>query len=391
MQSEKRKSYSVRIAVLGGGHAGRGLAGYLALHGFDVSLYNRTLNNVRGIIERGGLDVYGVINGFAPIRIVSDNMEETIRNRDILIVTVPAQAHSFFAYRMSPHLEENQLVLLMPGRTGGALEFAQIAGVCPDGDYALLGEAQTFSFVSRTTGSSSVLISKIKNRVQVSAFPATRNQEYLSRLKVLPISLVRANTVLETGLNNVGAMLHPAPTILCAGLLESKHGGYNHYHDAISESVGQLIERMDTERVKVGKHFSRNPMTLLDWLQDAYGAEGESLCECLRSIDAYDGVGSPDTLQHRYVLEDVPTGLVPISRLGKLCGVDTPAIDAVINIACHLYDCDFWHTGRNLISMGLLGMSLLDVVEYVQNGKRPIEVASLQEGWDLYEIEVDDI
>ena len=387
---ERNRTSTARIAILGGGNAGRGLAGYMSLHGLDVALYNRTLENVRGIIDLGGLDVHGVIEGYAQIPLVTSNMARAIRNREILIVTAPAQAHGFFAHKMAPHLDDDQLVLLMPGRTGGALEFAHIFESYPNTRNILLGEAQTFSFVSRTTGISSVKVSKIKNLVRVSAFPASASQEFLKRLGDLPLALELANDVMETGLNNVGAMLHPTPTILCAGLLESRRGGYNHYHDAISESVGRLIERMDAERVNVASQFSPYPMTLLEWLEDAYDAKGNSLRECIQSIDAYDGVGSPESLQHRYVLEDIPTGLVPISNLGDLCGVETPAIDAVIEMACQLYECDFRRTGRSLANMGLAGMNPQEVAEYVELGVRPAEWSSFPSIYDLYEVEVDE-
>ncbi len=389
-KGNRTSSSTTRIAILGGGNAGRGLAGYMSLHGLDVALYNRTLENVRGIIDRGGLDVHGVIEGYAQIPLVTSNMARAIRNREILIVTAPAQAHGFFAHKMAPYLDDGQLVLLMPGRTGGALEFAHIIESNSNTPNILLGEAQTFSFVSRTTGISSVKVSKIKNLVRVSAFPASASQEFLKRLGNLPLTLELANDVMETGLNNVGAMLHPTPTILCAGLLESRRGGYNHYHDAISESVGRLIERMDAERVNVASQFSPYPMTLLEWLEDAYDAEGNSLRECIRSIDAYDGVGSPESLQHRYVLEDIPTGLVPISNLGDLCGVETPAIDAVIEMACQLYECDFRRTGRSLANMGLVGMNPQEVAEYVELGVRPEEWSGFPSIYNLYEAEVDE-
>ena len=389
-KGNRTSSSTTRIAILGGGNAGRGLAGYMSLHGLDVALYNRTLENVRGIIDRGGLDVHGVIEGYAQIPLVTSNMARAIRNREILIVTAPAQAHGFFAHKMAPYLDDGQLVLLMPGRTGGALEFAHIIESNSNTPNILLGEAQTFSFVSRTTGISSVKVSKIKNLVRVSAFPASASQEFLKRLGNLPLTLELANDVMETGLNNVGAMLHPTPTILCAGLLESRRGGYNHYHDAISESVGRLIERMDAERVNVASQFSPYPMTLLEWLEDAYDAKGNSLRECIQSIDAYDGVGSPESLQHRYVLEDIPTGLVPISNLGDLCGVETPAIDAVIEMACQLYECDFRRTGRSLANMGLVGMNPQEVAEYVELGVRPAEWSSFPSIYNLYEAEVDE-
>lgn len=389
--SENDAVDSIRIAVLGAGHAGRGLAGYLSIQGFDVSLYNRTIANVKKISKRGGIKVQGLYDSFAYLPLVTDDIAKAIEDRDILIVVVPAQAHTFFAKSISPHLKSGQAILLMPGRTGGALEFAHILRSQSHTSRILLGEAQTFSFVSRITGTDSVLISKVKNSTRVSAFPASHNHQFLRSLRRLPITFSMADDVMETSLDNVGAMLHPTPTILCAGLLESKEGGYNHYHDAISESVGRLIERMDVERINVSREYVSHPVSLLEWLRTTYDAEGTTLCDCIQSIDAYDDVGSPSSLNHRYVLEDVPTGLVPLSHLGKLAGVETPAIDAVINMACQLYDCDFWNTGRNLENMGVEGLNPYEVREYARTGVMPDQYPEWHEFSDFFGLEVDDI
>lgn len=389
-EPEKYTLDPVRVAVLGAGHAGRGLASYLSTYGIDVSVYNRTFSNVKEISDRSGIDVHGLIDAYAHIPLVTDDMGAAVADRDILIVTVPAQAHPFFARTLGPHLEPGQTVLLMPGRTGGALEFARILRSNEHTDDILLGEAQTFSFVSRIISQDSVMISKIKNSVKIGAFPSCDNQQFIGSLNRLPLTFELAEDVMETSLNNIGAMLHPTPTILCAGLLESRGGGYNHYHDAISKTVGRLVEKMDAERVRVARGFSVDYVSVLEWLRNTYDAEGATLCECIRSIDAYDEIGSPSSLKHRYVLEDVPTGLVPIASLGRLTGVPTPAIDAVINIACQLYECDFWETGRTLEDLALDGMSPREVKEYVRTGEPPIDYPDLHEMLDTYGLEVDD-
>ena len=381
----------IRVAVLGAGHAGRGLASYLSIHGFDVSLYNRTFANVKKISKRRGIRVQGLFDAFANLSLVTDDIAKAVEERDILIIVVPAQAHTFFAKSMIPHLKSGQTILLMPGRTGGALEFARVLKSHSYADEILLGEAQTFSFVSRITGPGSVLISKVKNSTKVSAFPAFHNRRFMRSLRRLPITFHMADDVMETSLDNVGAMLHPTPTILCAGLLESKEGGYNHYHDAISKSVGRLVERMDAERISVSREFVSQPVSLLEWLKSTYDAKGTTLRECLRSIDAYDDVGSPSSLNHRYVLEDVPTGLVPISYLGRLAGVETPAIDAVINMACQLYEFDFWTSGRNLGSLGLEGLNPSEIREYVRTGDIPEKYPEIHEIPDAFGLEVDEI
>jgi len=382
----------IRVAVIGAGHAGRGLASYLSIHGFDVSLYNRTIANVKRISKRGGIKVHGLFEVFANLSLVTDDIAKAIEDRDILVIIVPAQAHTSIAKSMVPHLKSGQTILLMPGRTGGALEFARFLRSHSYSDEILLGEAQTYSFVSRITGPDSVLISKVKNSTKVSAFPAFHNRRFMRSLRRLPITFNMADDVMETSLDNVGAMLHPTPTILSAGLLESKEGGYNHYHDAISKSVGLLIERMDAERVRVSREFVSQPASLLEWLRSSYDAEGTTLCECIQSIDAYDDVGSPSSLDHRYVLEDVPTGLVPISYLGRLAGVETPAIDAMINMACQLYDYDFWSSGRTLGNLGLEGLNPSEVREYVRTGVIPEKYPELHDHElpDFYGLEVDE-
>jgi glycerol-3-phosphate dehydrogenase len=55
-KGNRTNSSTAKIAILGGGNAGRGLAGYMSLHGLDVALYNRTLENVRGIIDHTDCD-----------------------------------------------------------------------------------------------------------------------------------------------------------------------------------------------------------------------------------------------------------------------------------------------------------------------------------------------
>lgn len=359
---------SLKVAVLGGGHAGRALAGYLSLKGNVVSLYNRTIENVSAIRDARGINVTGVVEGYAPIDLVSDRMVEIIPGQDILLVTVPAQAHKFYAREMSQWLEDGQTLLIMPGATGGAIEFSNIFEANTNQADILLGEGQTFSFVSRTIDSQTVLLSKIKNTVRVSALPAAANHEFIESLNRLPLSFDLAENVLETSLGNVNAMLHPAPMVLNAGLIESQCGGFLHYHDLISESVGNLIERMDEERINIARKFSLDSATLLEWLTEVYDAKGSTLCECLKSIDTYDGVTCATNLNHRYIHEDIPTGLVPISDFGRLAGIKTPAIDSIISMASQVCQQDFCSIGRSVESLGLSGMGIDELREYVDVG-----------------------
>lgn len=63
-------------------------------------------------------------------------------------------------------------------------------------------------------------------------------------------------------------------------------------------------------------------------------------------------------LQLRYVVEDVPTGLVPTAALCARFQVPTPSINAVIDLANTIYQVDFRQTGRSLAQLGLANLTV---------------------------------
>jgi hypothetical protein len=52
-------SMAANFAVIGAGHGGKAMAAHLALMGFKVSLYNRTMSHIEVIKTRGGIELDG--------------------------------------------------------------------------------------------------------------------------------------------------------------------------------------------------------------------------------------------------------------------------------------------------------------------------------------------
>src|SRR5690554_4633379 len=109
----------MKIAVLGAGNGGQAIAAYLAFHGKQVNLYNRSYGPIRKIKEIGGIYLEGVLKGFARLNKVSTNVAEVIENVDLVMIVTPAIAHRFLAKELAPFLQDEQKVVLNPGRTGG--------------------------------------------------------------------------------------------------------------------------------------------------------------------------------------------------------------------------------------------------------------------------------
>jgi len=70
----------------------------------------------------------------------------------------------------------------------------------------------------------------------------------------------------------------------------------------------------------------------------------------------YQATGTPKSLDHKFITEDVPTGLIPMSALGAAAGVRTPAIDALVELVRKMTGKDFAADARTLERLGLTGM-----------------------------------
>jgi opine dehydrogenase len=74
------------------------------------------------------------------------------------------------------------------------------------------------------------------------------------------------------------------------------------------------------------------------------------------------------SINHRYVHEDVGYGLVPLAALGRLAGVATPTIDALIQLAGLAVGIDYTRDGLTLERLGLAGKSPSELLHFVEHG-----------------------
>ncbi|SHK18021.1 NAD/NADP-dependent octopine/nopaline dehydrogenase family protein [Paramaledivibacter caminithermalis] len=374
---EKNFYKKLSFAVIGAGNGGQAIAGYLALKGYSVNLYNRSIERIKDIKQKGYIDLEGCYNGRGILNLVTNNIERAIRNVDVIMVVSPASAHKFLANKIAPIIAPNQYIVLNPGRTGGALEFKNIIAKYNPVKEVCIIEAQTLLFACRSLYNGKVKIFGKKNEVKVSALPATRTKEFTNIIKDVFPEFTPSINVLETSFNNIGAMLHPIPTILNCGRIENTHGNFQYYIDGITPSIARVIEEADYERLLIAKKLKVNTISLMEWLNYTYGAKGNTLCEALNNTKGYHGIFAPSTMETRYIYEDVPQSLVPISDMGRHLGINTPTIDSIIQLASIIHNTDYYRYGRKITDMGLDRLSTVDeIINYVVKG----EIDSSNEG-----------
>lgn len=360
-----------RFTVIGAGNGGKAMAAHLSVMGAKVCLWNRTYDNISIIHKRGGIDLDsedGKIRGFGALDLVTSNIEEAVNFAQVLMIVLPSSAHGSIAKMMSPFLKDGQIILLHPGRTLGALEVRKVlvdSGCTAD---VIVAEAETFIYASRSDGPAQARIFRVKEAVPLAALPAIKTEKVLGAIKSAYPQFIDGVDVLNTGLNNMGAIFHPALTLLNAGWIEHTHGDYQFYIDGVTPSVARMLEVLDRERVTVASSLGIRARTSLEWLKLAYDTEGEDLHDAIQNQPGYYGIKAPRNLKHRYIFEDVPMSLVPIASLGIRYGVSVRAMDSMIRIGSIIHRTDYWRRGRTVESLGIQQWSVSELGRYVTEG-----------------------
>lgn len=363
-----------RFCVLGAGHGGTAMAAHLSLMGFTVNLYNRSAERLRPIQLQGGIELIGsdtdnLPRGMATLNLVTDDIKAAVTDTDLLMVVVPANAHAFMAEQVAPHLVDGQMIILHPGRTGGALEVHSILREHEVKADVIVAEAQTFIYASRSMNPAQTKIFRIKNNIPVAAIPAHRTPEVVKALRHAFPQFVPGDNVMKTSLDNIGAIFHPAVTVLNAARIESTYGEFDYYTEGITPTMSLILEELDNERVAVAEALGFRAISARQWLYVAYDAAGPTLYEAMRANRGYDGIKAPKTLHNRYISEDVPMSLVPIASIGDMVGVPTPTIKAIIHLASLLHKCDYWADGRTAERLGLTSLTLKQMRRLILEGE----------------------
>ena len=335
-----------KILICGGGHQGLSMAAHLALSGNNVALWNRTEKNISDVLQTKQIGCSGIVNGIAHINQVSSNITDVIS--DVIMVTTPISAHRDIAKTLAPYISKDTTIILNPGRTFGAIEFAETLIMCGVKDLPHIAETQTIVYTCRKSDKNSVKIFALKEGVKIASI-AKNDLDYI--INLIPSCIrgyfVKSSSILETSMANVGMVLHCAPVLMNIGWIESDKTEFKYYYEGISQSIASFLEKIDIERLAVASAIGENIESVQQWLERTYNAKGNNLFETIQNNVSYREIDAPPTINCRYIFEDVPNGLVPVERIGNDLGICTSNISLVIDLANVIMEKDFRLSGRS--------------------------------------------
>ena len=351
----------MRVAVLGAGNGGVASAFDFAQHGHHVTLYAppRYGENVIAVRNAGGIRASGDLEGFVPVRYAGTDAGEAMEDAELVVLVGPAYATDSLAADAAPHLRDGMAVLVCPGSCAGAIAFKRTAGLELEDDRVIVGETSTLPYAVRVTSPGVInVFLKLTTDVYLAAVPRSGTDRLLRMVRDTWPEVERADSVFQTTLENGNPVIHPAVTLLNAGLLERTGGDFLFYEEGVTEAVGRMIEAVDRERLAIADALG---VTVLSepaiGKRQGYMLE-ESYSTGYSTAPGFLGIKAQSRLDHRYLTEDVGYSLVFLTDLAARLGVATAVMDAVITTASVVLARDFRaEAARTVSGLGLDGLS----------------------------------
>lgn len=361
------------VAVLGAGHGGCAAAADLSKRGYSVRLHARNAERLAPLHAQGGIEARGVAHGLVPIELMTTDVAEAVRGADLIMLVVPSVAHGHYARALAPLLDGSQPIFINPGHTGGGLHFLHELRNAGCRAPVRSCETVTLTYITRMEGPGTVNIYSYTKRLRFAALPGKHADDLFALVKPLYPEIQQASSVLETGLSNLNAVFHPEGMIMNAGWIEHTGGDFLFYREGFTDAVGRVTAAVDAERMAVAGALGIPTRPFLDVFYEAglttkAARDSGDISRACKESEPNKTIKSPASLDHRYVHEDVGYGLVPIAALGRLAGVATPTIDALIHLAGLAVGIDYMRDGLTLERLGLAGKSPADLLRFVEEG-----------------------
>ena len=343
--------------MLGSGNGGCAVAFDWAKAGHEVRLFDfeRFPANLAAVAARGGIEAEGDLAGFQHVAYAGHDAERAVGGAELVFVVGPAYSTHPFGEASRPHLRGGQTVVVCPSSCGGALAFKKAIGRDTADEEIVVADTSTLPYAVRVTAPGRIhVFLRLRGGVWLAALPSKHTPDVLAKIRLVYPYIEPARSVLQTALQNGNPVIHPAVTLLNAGLIERTQGDFCFYEHGVTPAVGRLIQALDAERVAVGAELGL-PIVPDPALGVRQGYMREATYhKGYAEAPGFKGIKAQGSLDHRYFQEDVAYGLVFMAELGRQLRVPTPTMDAVIEVVSALMGRHYRAEGvRTMRSLGL--------------------------------------
>ena len=362
-----------RVAILGGGNGGITAAADLSNKGFEVSLFqsDKFCRNLNVIKEKGEILLQTLESeSTEKVHLVTDDIKEAILGAQIIMLAIPGMAVEYFAEILAPVVREDQIIYINSAAAMGCIRFVNKAKEMGIEKKFKICESNSLTYGTRAFADEArVELSLRVKKLFLGSYPASDIDEIMESLSQLYDCFVPAKNIWHVNLENGNPEVHPGPALLNAGRIDYSNGEFWLYKEGITEHTINVLQAVEKERVALGRALgfevegARESRINRGYLKED---KSKTLQELFNTSEVFGQIKGPTSVTNRYITEDISTGLVLWSSLGKILKVPTPNIDAIIVLGGTLLQTDFYKIGLTVEKLGIKDVndkqSLIDAV-----------------------------
>ena len=303
----------MRVSILGAGAIAFGLAAYLAEAGHDPMIWSPTGARTKALAAGELLKATGVIEAVVRVRVAKD-CKDAIANADVVMIALPAYGHKMVMDAAAPHLREGMPVIISSHSSFGALYLSkQLAERKVSLPIVVWG---TTLVTGRQSGPTEIDVATVRQKLDVATLPFDALDEGFQLCTTLfGDRFVKRDGLLAIALSNLNPQNHLGIALL--NLTRMEKGEQWSQGGNITPAVGRFIEALDAERLAIAAHFGIAVRTVEEHFSLSFHIPIGTVSKMNQEMDRQGRGGfGPTTIESRYILEDVPFGLLPTVFFG---------------------------------------------------------------------------
>jgi len=355
----------LRVSILGAGAVAYGAAACLARAGHDPMLWSPSGTRTADLAAGKPLVATHAIEGTFHPRVAS-GCAEAVANADVLMVALPGNGHKSVFDAAAPHVRDGQPIIISSHMSFGALYLSRL--LSRRGIRAPIIAWGTTLTTGRQESSTEVSVSTVRQRVDMATVPhSALDQGHALCTELFGDHFVKRDGLLAIALSNLNPQNHLGIALL--NLTRMERGEAWGQGENVTPAVGRLIEALDRERLAIADAFGLTVKTVNEHFSLSFHVAIGSVSEMNQEMHRQGRGGfGPKTANSRYVLEDVPFGLLPTVVLGRLAGRPATLHEAGMAIFSAAYGKDFPQDNDLLPELGLERMSTAELQQLARAG-----------------------
>lgn len=346
-----------KIAVIGAGATGHALAAILASKGHAVYLadtekYEEVLRKTK---DKGEIEVHGTVEVTGrPVK-VSTDIENAVKEAELIVCCSVSGRDEELGQLICKYIDDTKAILISAGN-GASIIYHKIFSECGH-EKTLVGEVAGNLFPCRLTEDGNVRIGLPTSAKGAIAFPTERTKELVERFKGV-WELNPCDSLLTAVFNGPNIICHGAGVVLNIAAIEKRGKEFNLFKDGLSPAVINLTDTLWEEKKKVydaiGVEIPDPPRKMLEGVLDVED----------KDYDSFREMDGPDSLNHRYISEDVPYLICFFVSIARAMDVEIPTFEGIVRIVEKVTEKDYYAMGRTLENLGMSSMSKSELVQF---------------------------